>query len=133
MDIHTNLLTETDIINATKARGMRGVRAQIIEKGSRSRDRKFDVKLFGNSKYRAQNSDKRAATWDEWGIVLEELFRIDPEMTTTHYKDHDEFEWVTGGRFYHLQWEDQHLRHKWDYHAPRQFECECGASQTHKL
>ena len=84
MRIHTDLITERDIHVATNAAGMRNVFADVTQRGSRSRERSFDVKLTGNSTRKtnpgwANGEREQAATWDEWGMFIHALYEIDPE------------------------------------------------------
>ncbi|MEU7814109.1 hypothetical protein [Pseudonocardia sp. NPDC049154] len=75
-----------------------------------------------------------AATWDEWGIFLAEVFRRDPGATIpTAYRSADYFHWATADRFRELRVEDQHIRHRWDGYgrsitgAFQVRDCKCGA------
>lgn len=137
MRIHSNVLTAEDIRKATTARGMKGVRLDgFTTHGSRKRERAFEVKLTGNSSHRPNGgtrganseNDEYAAQWDEWGIFLEELYTLDPDMVTPYYKDWEDFGYQTAWRFENLTAEQTHKRHKWEFAAPRQFTCKCGAA-----
>lgn len=66
-----------------------GVFAYVTQKGSRKRERAFDVTLyveskddlhrrFGNSGGYGRSNDV-SATWDEWGLFMVALYDIDPE------------------------------------------------------
>jgi hypothetical protein len=120
MRIHSDHLTRQDIADALTAAGP-GVSADdIARKGSRSRRQAWDVYLFGTSSNRPNNrdhsADEYAATWDEWGIVLGYLFRVDPSATVPGvYLNGDHFRWVTGGRFDTLTPAEGHKRHRWTY------------------
>lgn len=136
MRIHSDILTARDIYRATSARGMTGVYAEVTSHGSRKRHHAFNLMLTGtssrrpNSGNRGADSDDYAATWDEWGMVLAELYAIDPNMDATYYASADDFHWKTGGRFYSLTAVDQHGRggHRWEFDGvPREHECKCGA------
>lgn len=136
MRIHTNHLTTRDLVAASNMAGVDFHR--LDRKGSRSRDHAFDVILEGTGRTgnRWGNSRERyrAATWDEWGVFLGELFRRDAGMTVPGvYDDHDHFRWATGRRYDDLRIEDQHINHKWEYAGSfvtgshHVHECRCGA------
>lgn len=104
MKIHTDNLTASQVnaaLNAAKSAGL--VDASIIfdkleEKGSRSRVRSFDVHLewigtkvkgdgrrFANTGTRGAEKGVYAATYDEWGHFLVNIFEMDPEAKTYYY------------------------------------------------
>lgn len=90
---------------------------RLTEQGSRSRVRKFDMVLSGGSAYGGQfgAQDYSAATWDEWGVVLGELFVLDPEARVPGtYEGWADFHHLTGDRYHP---DDLPLslcrRHKW--------------------
>jgi hypothetical protein len=129
MRIHTDSLTEKDIYEAT-ARAGSAVRVVVTEHGSRSRARAFNVTLSGTSSrrrntgnYGAAGEDSywgpdrsHAATWDEWGMFLAELFRRDPNAVVPNiYESAEHFRWVTGARFDNLTPPYQHggAGHRW--------------------
>ena len=121
MRIHSDILTEQDIFKATQATGMENVNGDVSTHGSRSRARALNVLLTGNStsrpnsgKHGAQNDDY-AATWDEWGIFLNALYEIDPNLVTPYYADAYDFHRKTNDRFTDLLWENQCKRHNWEY------------------
>ena len=125
MRIHSDILTEKDFHEATKAHGMTGVFAEIKGTGgSRSRKRHFDVKLTGSTNPRgvnpgtSQSVDRwnldRAATWDEWGMWIDALFTIDPDAIIGQYPDRDVFRDVTYCRYDSLTHPYQHHgAHRW--------------------
>lgn len=52
----------------------------------------FEFFLSGSSPYRAQHDrDEFAATWSEWGVVIDALFEVDPQAQVGFYKGRDEF------------------------------------------
>lgn len=135
MRIHTSL-TEQDMRDAARLAGVQFER--LAQHGSRSRDHAFDFILTGSSGRRGNfGGDYEAATWDEWGIVLGELFRRDPNAHCgkNSYESGEHFRWVTGGRFDTLTPADQHRNHKWEYSGVvvtgsyHVAECSCGAIQ----
>lgn len=119
MRIHTDQLTEQDIRDAARSAGVGLYR--MNRHGSRRRSHAFDVILEGTGRTGTrygQNLDMIAATWDEWGIFLSELFAADQTLTIPGvYEDGDHFYWVTNHRFMHLRPTDQHVRHRWGYGA----------------
>lgn len=117
MRIHTNTLTAVDVYTAA---GIAGATVETLtEHGSRSRARAFNVKLSGSSSHRPNDrgrSDCYAATWDEWGIFLAELFKRDDSVTVPNvYPDAEVFHWMTGNRFESLTLAAQHRNHRWEY------------------
>lgn len=139
MRLHTDKLIGAQLHDAARKAGVTFYRYQ--EKGSHSRNRAFDVILEGSGRTGTRYGNSggsgagryTAATWDEWGIFLGELFRIDPQIKATYYHDGEHFRWATGGRFDELTAAGQHIRHRWNYsgesvtgaYAVR--ECPCGA------
>lgn len=119
MRIHTDNLSSEDVYAAAKIAGVSLHR--MDPRGSRSRARAFDVILEGtgrngNSGRWGSTGEYRAATWDEWGIFLGEVFRRDPGAIVPRvYESADHFHWATGDRFRTLKPADQHARHKWEY------------------
>lgn len=133
MRIHTDILTHADVVEAVRLAGIetapnvRTVRltdAGVRENGSRSRDHAFTLSLVGTSsrltngsgRYGTTFPGQHAATWDEWGIVLGELFRRDPNaIAPPAYESGEHFRWSTGARFDTLKPADQcsPLGHKW--------------------
>lgn len=105
MKIHTDTLTTRDLIYASV--GIDGVFVEYIERGSRSRARAFDVALSALPRKgrRTRNSGNRgaahdsAATWDEWGVFIDDLFRTDPDAVIGDYRGYDDFRWQTGERY----------------------------------
>lgn len=143
MRIHSDILTRGDILRATWTRGMTGVDAQTSGHGSRIRRQATEVKLTGTSNRRPnpgaggrEDDGSRAATWDEWGMVLAELFAIDPHALAGSasyavYNGAADFHRKTGDRFRTLQAADQHRSHRWDFDASvGGHACKCGATQS---
>lgn len=140
MRIHSDTLSAMHIINTVNGLGT-SVRVQgIIKHGSRSRARAFDFALSGSGNQGGQWGalDYKAATWDEWGMVLAELFKLDPNAIVPRvYESAEHFHWTTGDRYRTLVPSDQHVRHNWlsdrdhsgwsaggSYHVNA---CKCGA------
>ena len=135
MRIHTNTIVHRDLLDA--ARGL-PVQVTATEHGSRTHARAFEILLTGTSN-RLTNSGKYgagedyAATWDEWGMFLFRLFDRDPFMRVGGikapvYKNADDFDRRTGGRYATLTPEEQHKNHRWgrSEDAGRHV-CKCGA------
>ena len=94
--------------------------SKLEERGSRSRERAFDVILTGSSNRKQNTGDPysadRAATWDEWGVFFGRLFNADPDATCYAYDGHDDFNWKTGDRFAKGEMpEDTHAQHRFEY------------------
>ena len=133
MKIHTDHLTSAEVYAATKAGGMKGVYAECVTVGSRSRKRGLVVHLVGNSGRRPNpgkgGTDKGgyAATWDEWGMFLNYLFEMDPDAIATGacaYEGRDEFLLKTDWRFTDLTADEACKNHKWEYTGtPRENTC----------
>lgn len=139
MRIHTDTLTAQDIRDAARRAGVDLYRMTVH--GSRKRARAYDVILEGTGRTGTrygQNTDMVAATWDEWGIFLAELFRRDDRLTIPRvYEDGEHFRWVTYGRYDGLTPDRQHVRHRWmaarqavtgTYYVSHCRDPQCGAS-----
>lgn len=120
MKIHSDKITYDDIHRAVKAHGMKGVDYEVSSGGSRSRARRFDVKLTGNST-RNQNPGtgrnryvEKAATFDEWGMFIDFLFLIDEDAVIGQYKGYEHFKACTFGRYESLTQPYAHGNHKWE-------------------
>lgn len=133
MKIHTKL-TEDNIRHAADVAGVWLAKFETTK--SRSHPYRYDMIISGTSGRRSQWRQKEvpAATWDEWGIFLGEIFRLDPNAKTPDYADTDEFHWKTGGRFLTLKPKDQHRQHQWTHDvsiactgAYFVHQCKCGA------
>ena len=141
MKIHSDILTEKHFHAATDAAGMAGVYVSQLEvKGSRSRKRRIDLKLAGNSNrnqnHGTGNSNRnqnhgtvKAATWDEWGMFINALFEIDPNAIIGQYDGMEIFREVTDNRFDTLTAPYAHGNHKWINTGANSMACEhCDAS-----
>lgn len=139
MRLHSDKITESDVYRATRASGMHGVFVEMSEHGSRIRDHAFEVKLTGTSNRRPNSGqcgagDDYAATWDEWGMFLADLFSIDPRMVAGQsgrpaYDGAENFHGATWGRFETLTADNQHKSHTWNINPhPDVRACVCGAA-----
>lgn len=127
MRIHSDVLTAEKVREIVREVG-HGVTVDVAT-NHRSRKRKgaVEMKLSGTSSHNnAANTDK-AATWDEWGAVLERIYQVDSEATSNYYEDYYDFGYKTNWRFEDFNLQDQHKTHKWEYLAPRTFKCKCDA------
>jgi len=121
MRIHTNTLGAADLMAAVERAGA-AVTMTYSRHGSRSHAYAYDVTLRGSSSRRPNggnrgaNSDAYAATWDEWGMFLGELFRRDPGAVVPRvYAGAEHFRWATDYRFDVLTAPYQHAGagHSW--------------------
>jgi hypothetical protein len=112
MKIHTDYLTYIDLCDALRVAGLPELYLEHTAHGSRSRHHAFNVNLSSDAgrdrngrKRRLENSGQYgagynfAATYDEWGYWLAELFERDPDMTATYYKSREDFHAQTGGKY----------------------------------
>jgi hypothetical protein len=104
MRIHTDA-TRTALLRAAAVAQVDMVRCD--EHASRTHARAFEVSLRGDSKRRPNfyNGDgSYAATWDQWGIFLAEVFTADREtrcggLKRPTYRDAEDFDAKTRYRF----------------------------------
>lgn len=109
MRLHSNIITHSNIMDALKAAKKDGqvdpfVNFEILEeRGSRSHTRAFEIqlswdgdKIKGDGR-RFKNTGKSgadsvyAATYDEWGYFISNLFGYDEQAKFGHYKHYDDF------------------------------------------
>lgn len=114
MRIHSDTLTQGDL-NAARAAAGLGTDVFIdglIRHGSRSRSHAFEVHLgaFAGRDYngkarRASNSgrfgaaDTKAATYDEWGLWIEQVFALDPDAIVGPYVTREGFRKFHGRKY----------------------------------
>lgn len=133
MRIHTNTLTSTDLYDAAR---IARADLELTTHGSRKRARAFNVTLRGESRRRPNMGkygagDEYAATWDQWGVFLAELFDRDPSVFTPYDKDADFFDRRTAGRFGNGWPEDAHGDHTFRPDAPYVQKCtKCSATNS---
>lgn len=141
MKIHTDVHT-IESIQAAFAKIPHSA-VTITEHRSRKRKRRFDVHpcstaAWGAIKGRrssgtAVHAGKQGLSWDEWGIALNALFRDDGDMIAGQYSGYGDFLYSTDWRFTDLTWEDRCHHPRWDFLAPREFECpECGTVKRYQ-
>lgn len=52
----------------------------------------YEFFLSGSSRYAAaHDSSEKAATWTEWGIVIDRLYAVDPNAQIGHYTSREDF------------------------------------------
>lgn len=134
MRIHTDL-SAMHVINAVHALpGTTVAVAKIERHGSRKRANGIELQLFGSGRTGGQwgNHSGKAATWDEWGMVIARIYAADSRAIVGPYPTADAFRWSTSNRFggwgsyrpyeddetakfvpSDLTPETQHLQHKW--------------------
>lgn len=138
MRIHSDVLTLSDVWEAINKSG--AYVDVLEEKGSRSRARAFEVKLFGESPYWPNSGDRgagsydHAASYDQWGIMLAALYLKDSDMKTPYYRDNVHFHNMHGGRYLTLTRAYTHPRHAWKPGGtPGLSLCDCGATRDWSL
>lgn len=144
MRLHTDLIDASHIERAAR---VAGVEARWTAHGSRQADHAFEVVLEGSGRTGGQwGNAGQAATWDEWGMFLAELYKVDCHMVAGPYKGADPesyegFHFLTDGRYRDLVPQLQHKQHRWIYVSVIQtycfvpgrvaayveHECKCGA------
>lgn len=97
MRIHTDTLSYADM---SRAAMFARVTFTTLEKhGSKSRDHAFEVILSGESRRHQNGGSDMAATWDQWGVFLNDLFGMDDSVKCRTYEDVEAFDYMTKGRF----------------------------------
>ena len=116
MRLHTDTITRQDVQNVADSLGL--TLHDFDEKGSRSHSRAFVIYLEGSSNRDSNGRDHKAATWDEWGMFIAELYKIDDTAMwgskAWGYKDSSDFHRQTCDRFV-TRPTDLHIQHKWVY------------------
>ena len=133
MKIHTNL-TAADLRAALDASGIQNASLLMQEKRSRSHARRFDV-YFDAEPMKGRRRSQHyhdgvpviGATYDEWGLWINQIYLKDPTARVGPYKSDGHFHDVTDYRFAVLKWEDQCSMHKFEADGVGGFECQkCG-------
>ena len=105
MRIHTNVLAEKELASHL---GMPDdVTIHVVSKhGSRTHRIAYEVALRGEGKRhrkapntRDESMPGKAATWDDWGQYLANLYRMDGTMIAGPYKGRDHFHAVTNNKY----------------------------------
>ena len=117
MRIHTDTLTALEVRKVARLAAVDFTRFETY--GSRSHEAAFDVILTGHSGRRQNGGPDEAASWDQWGIFLGTLYRLDPALKTPYYASADECVWRTGNRFTpDFTAGDCHRAHAWGFGVP---------------
>jgi hypothetical protein len=104
--IHTDLLVDADFPGAAPAH----IDVEFERHGSRKRTRAYEVRLSTDTKVpgdgrRRPNSGRYgsaggwAATYDEWGAFIAQLYSYDPEALIGPYTSERQFHEATHGRY----------------------------------
>jgi hypothetical protein len=137
MKIHVSSNVTIDTVhNAAKAVGVT-VEA-LTEHYSRTHDRAFNIVLSGSSNRNAYGKDFNGATFDEWGVFFEFLYRIDPTMYVANtYFDYHHFNWTFNARYAQILDGDPTVveckQHRWNFDGHNMTgaysvqSCACGA------
>ncbi len=117
MKLHTNHINAGEVYDASREAGV--IIHGFSQVGSRSHARGFTIYLEGSSTRQSNGRDHKAATWDEWGVFMAALYRLDNGATwgskSYGYRDASDFHWQTSERFRHGMPQDTHTQHKWVY------------------
>ncbi len=115
MRIHSDILTAADYVTAARRADVTIIK--LDAKGSKSRLGAHDVALSGHGVMGGMygNLGYATATWDEWGMMLNHLFDVDPDARIAKiYEGREYFHWATGYRFVELTPLLAEYRHKWN-------------------
>lgn len=141
MKLHTNRIEVGDLLAAARVAGVTIEGSSKV--GSRSHSHAFEVYLSGSSNRYSNNRDHKAATWDEWGVFMGELYKRDEGAVwgskSWGYRSAEDFHAKTCDRFRDGMPMDTHVQHKWVYDyadsrpwsGQRVFNCNrCSAQRT---
>lgn len=122
MLVRSDIITRDDIGVAVREAGVHfldtesreGWYVPVREFKPRGYRNGFEFFLSGSSPYavnrpiyRYDGSKPKAATWDEWGIVIDALYSLDPDARIGHYTDRSDFiEQTSAERERIAQWQD---------------------------
>lgn len=106
MKIHSDTLTTRDIHKAVPDgcylayfSTLDGRTVFIDTIGSRSHDRAYIVRLSGSGKTNMRGLPDKAATYEEWGYFIANLFTQDESAICGNYKSAADFDFKTESRF----------------------------------
>ena len=107
MKVRSDIIDGHDIGRASNAAGThfidsnagfeRGWYIPIREFKPKAFARGYEFFLSGSSPYNAAHQSRqggeyeKAATWDEWGVVIDALYAIDPKAQIGHYTSRSDF------------------------------------------
>ena len=101
MRIHSDSLRQVDVALAAYAVSPH-LTVETIRRGSRSRGHSIDVRMIWEGP-KCKGDHRRhtntgtygagewAATWDEWGLVIDRLFDMDPDAIVGPYESRADF------------------------------------------
>jgi hypothetical protein len=89
MKLHSDILTKEDIYEAAKIASV--TVWDVREFKARVRKTGWEIFLSGSSSHRSQATQQPAATWDEHGLFMADLYKRDPELRIAFYKSLDHF------------------------------------------
>ena len=119
MKIRTNA-SPVEMYAAARTAGVSFARFDV--RGARSHAHGYDVILTGSSNRRANGGwggampSDHAATWDEWGVFLAEVFRADPTTDAGgYYVGAADFHEQTGHRYVAPYDFTPCKNHKWEW------------------
>ena len=130
MIVRSNIITRATIGEAARTAGVNFIDTNaregwfepIREFRPRSFAHGFEFFLTGSSKYNAAHqsaqggySYEKAATWDEWGIVIAALYAVDPDAQIGYYANRADF--ITKTRD-----EAERIR---QWHDPKGYQASC--------
>lgn len=121
MKLHSAKITSADVYAAARRAGVSV--NELTEHGSISHGKALSVYLEGSSSRQSNQRDHKAATWDEWGVVMADLYTIDPDAMWGNprwgYTSAEDFHTKTQNRFAEGMPHDMHMQHKWVYDYQR--------------
>lgn len=102
MIVRSNIITRGDVCDAVLTTPGLGFQDTYSREGwfvpvreftPQRFSRGYEFFLTGSSPYNVNrgNRDEKAATWDEWGVVIAKLFAVDPDAQIGHYSDEIDF------------------------------------------
>ena len=104
MKVRSNIITRATVGTAVRDAGVTfidtnardGWYEPIREFKPKAYEYGFEFFLTGSSPYAAahqsdQGGGEKAATWDEWGLVIDRLYFVDPHAQIGHYTSRADF------------------------------------------
>ena len=89
MKLHSDILSDSDIYEAARIAGVTVWTCERFK--ARVRKTGWTIYLGGSSPHRSQATQQPAATWDEHGVWMAELYKRDPQLRVSFYKTLDHF------------------------------------------
>jgi len=105
MKIRSNIITRANVaealrtvpVNFINTNARDGWYEPIREFKPKGYANGFEIFLTGSSPYNAAHQSnqggyyEKAATWDEWGVVIDRLYAVDPDAQIGHYTSQADF------------------------------------------